>query len=95
MKFITLVFIAFTLLSLILTKTMISGKEENVTCVLADLQICKSAVTTGIPRSKECCEKLKEQQSCLCAYLKDPLVGPYITVAKIILASCGIPFPRC
>ncbi|KAG7547924.1 Bifunctional inhibitor/plant lipid transfer protein/seed storage helical domain [Arabidopsis suecica] len=95
MKFITLLFISFTMLSLILTKTMISGEEENATCVVADLQICKSEVTTGNPRSKECCEKLKEQQSCLCAYLKDPLVVPYITVAKIILASCGIPFPSC
>ncbi|KAG7620241.1 Bifunctional inhibitor/plant lipid transfer protein/seed storage helical domain superfamily [Arabidopsis suecica] len=95
MKFITSVFIVSTILSLILTKTMISGKEENATCVMADLQICKSAVTTGNPNSKECCEKLKEQQSCFCEYLKDPLVVPYITYAKIILAACGIPFPSC
>ncbi|XP_019098721.1 PREDICTED: non-specific lipid-transfer protein 2-like, partial [Camelina sativa] len=72
MKFITFVFIAFTMSSLALTKTLISGEEEKATCVLADLLICKSAVTTESPPSKECCAKLKEQQSCFCDYLKDP-----------------------
>ncbi|XP_019089524.1 PREDICTED: non-specific lipid-transfer protein 2P-like [Camelina sativa] len=95
MKFITFVFIAFTMSSLALTKTLISGEEEKATCVLADLLICKSAVTTESPPSKECCAKLKEQQSCFCDYLKDPSAGQYITAAKKVLAACDIPFPSC
>ncbi|KAG7543281.1 Bifunctional inhibitor/plant lipid transfer protein/seed storage helical domain [Arabidopsis thaliana x Arabidopsis arenosa] len=91
MKFITLVFIAFFLSSLVLTK----GKEENASCILEDLQICKTAVTTGKPPSTECCDKLKEQQTCFCDYLKDPRVSHYISAAKQILAACGIPFPSC
>ncbi|XP_019086612.1 PREDICTED: non-specific lipid-transfer protein 2-like [Camelina sativa] len=95
MKFITILFMAFALSSLVLTKTTIVGEEVKAACVVADVQICKSAVTTETPRSKECCAKLNEQQSCLCDYLKDPSVSKYITAAKRVLAACDIPFLSC
>ncbi|EOA15675.1 hypothetical protein CARUB_v10006242mg [Capsella rubella] len=95
MKFITLVFIAFALSSLALTKTMVSAEIVKATCAVEDLQVCKSAVTTESPPSMECCAKLKEEQSCICDYLKDPSVSQYITAAKRVLAACDIPLPSC
>lgn len=95
MKFVTLVLIAFVLLSMALPKTMISGEEVKMACDLAKLQICKSAVITESPPSRECCEKLKEQRPCLCKYLLSPSISQYIGAAKRVIAACGITLPNC
>ncbi|KAJ4961646.1 hypothetical protein NE237_021556 [Protea cynaroides] len=42
-----------------------------VTCDGTELNVCKDALSTGVP-SKICCDKLKEQESCLPIYFKDP-----------------------
>ncbi|CAL9214098.1 unnamed protein product [Arabidopsis halleri] len=95
MKFTTLVFIAFVLSSLALTKTMISGEEVKAACDFAKFQICRPAIIAGSPPSEECCGKLKEQQSCLCAYVISPSISQYIGNAKRLIRACGIPFSNC
>ncbi|EOA38850.1 hypothetical protein CARUB_v10011199mg [Capsella rubella] len=70
-------------------------KDVKAACDLADLQICKSAVTTGSPPSTECCGKLKKHKSCLCKYLISPPISQYIGAAKRVIAACGIHFHNC
>ncbi|VYS48225.1 unnamed protein product [Arabidopsis thaliana] len=95
MRFITLVFIVSILSSVTLTKTLILGEEVKATCEFTKFQVCKPEIITGSPPSEECCEKLKEQQSCLCAYLISPSISQYIGNAKRVIRACGIPFPNC
>ncbi|XP_019094891.1 PREDICTED: non-specific lipid-transfer protein 2-like [Camelina sativa] len=95
MKFITLVFTASVLLSIVLTKPIISREEVKAACHLEDLQICKQAIITESPPSPECCKKLKEQKSCLCKYLISPPISQYIGAAKRVIAACGIHIPNC
>lgn len=90
MKFTAFLFIAFVLSSLIPTKA-----EEKAACAVTDLAPCLPAVQGGSPPSTDCCTKLKDNQSCFCDYLKDPLVGPYMSAAKKVLTACGVPIPSC
>ncbi|VVA99513.1 unnamed protein product [Arabis nemorensis] len=72
-------------------------QEEKVACVPAELKICVPAAQAGTKPSSECCAKLKEQQSCLCGYIKDPSFSQYVTSggAKKVLADFGVPVPKC
>ncbi|XP_019086802.1 PREDICTED: probable non-specific lipid-transfer protein AKCS9 [Camelina sativa] len=88
MKLTALVFIVFVLFSLALSKA-------EAACDIQDLKVCLPAVIGGSPPTTECCTKLKDNQSCLCDYLKNPLVVPYKTSAKQVFEACGIPVPVC
>ncbi|KAG2302596.1 hypothetical protein Bca4012_060933 [Brassica carinata] len=70
-------------------------EEIKVACVLTELKPCLPAVKTGGNPSTECCGKLKEQQSCLCGYKQNPVIGPYLKNAQRILGACGVPIPTC
>ncbi|XP_019101393.1 PREDICTED: non-specific lipid-transfer protein 2P-like [Camelina sativa] len=88
MKLTTLVFIAFVMFSLALSKA-------EAACDIQDLQVCLPAVIGRSPLLMECCTKLNDNQSCFCDYLKNPLVVRYKTFAKEVLEACAIPIPVC
>ncbi|KAH0862072.1 hypothetical protein HID58_079283 [Brassica napus] len=71
--------------------------EEKVACIPTELMTCIPALQTGSQPSAECCGKLKEQESCLCGYIQNPLFSQYVTSenAHKVLATCGIPYPTC
>ncbi|KAK4366325.1 hypothetical protein RND71_014205 [Anisodus tanguticus] len=70
---------------------------EAQTCNIFELSSCYSAITSSQPPSSTCCTELKEQQPCLCQYLNNPLVKPYLGSprAQGVFQTCGVPFPNC
>ncbi|EOA25815.1 hypothetical protein CARUB_v10019183mg [Capsella rubella] len=66
-------------------------------CVPTDLMPCLPAVTGGNQPAKECCDKLTEQKSCLCGYMKNPLYSVFVSspFAPKVLETCNIPKPTC
>ncbi|KAK7394173.1 hypothetical protein VNO78_14694 [Psophocarpus tetragonolobus] len=70
---------------------------EAVECVPAELSPCLAAINSNTKPSGACCQKLRQQKSCLCGYLKNPVLKPYITApgARTVLSSCGLPYPSC
>ncbi|KFK43095.1 hypothetical protein AALP_AA1G079200 [Arabis alpina] len=98
MKFSTLACIAFVVVvvsSLAPTKAVVGS--EKVACNVMELQPCLAALQSGGNPSPDCCGKLKEQESCLCEYIKNPLFGQYVSSANAqkILGACGVPLPTC
>ncbi|KAJ4901572.1 Bifunctional inhibitor/lipid-transfer protein/seed storage 2S albumin superfamily protein [Raphanus sativus] len=97
MKFTGLVCIAFVIVlvsALAPTKAVL---EEKAECIPTELLSCLPAIQTGSQPTADCCGKLKEQESCLCGYIRNPLFSQYVTSenAHKTLASCGIPYPTC
>ncbi|VVA90341.1 unnamed protein product [Arabis nemorensis] len=102
MKFTSLVCISFVVVAVIMsslapTKAALVRGSEKVACVASELNICVPAAEAGTKPSAECCAKLKEQESCLCGYSKDPKFSQYISSggARKVLAACGVPYPSC
>ncbi|XP_057506448.1 non-specific lipid-transfer protein 2-like [Actinidia eriantha] len=71
------------------------GLTEGVECNPTELSSCLPAITLPQPPSKICCDKLKEQEPCLCQYLKDPSLGKYVNNpnTKKVATTCGVPIP--
>lgn len=70
-------------------------EEIKVACDIRQLISCFEPAFIFNPPSAECCGKLKEQQSCVCGYLQNPLFGQFIKNAKIVFTKCGVPYPTC
>lgn len=70
---------------------------DAVNCNPMEMRACLPAFESSDPPTAECCEKVKEQQPCFCAYLKSPIFKPYLESpnAKKIGSSCGVSFPAC
>lgn len=70
---------------------------EAVTCNVMELSPCAPAIISSQPPSSACCAKLNKHKPCLCGYLKDPNLKPYINSpnAKNVYKTCGIPYPKC
>ncbi|KAH7856982.1 hypothetical protein Vadar_007609 [Vaccinium darrowii] len=68
-----------------------------VTCNILALAPCLDAINNGTTPSDSCCSNLKEQQSCLCQFAKDPNYSKYITSPNAIklAKACGVPVPEC
>ncbi|CAI0450723.1 unnamed protein product [Linum tenue] len=68
-----------------------------VTCSPVQLSSCVSAIRSATPPSKLCCAKIKEQRPCLCQYMKNPALKPYVNTpnARKVASTCGTPFPKC
>ncbi|CAI9752981.1 unnamed protein product [Fraxinus pennsylvanica] len=47
-------------------------ETEAVNCSPLELSSCAEAIMMSLPPSGACCSKLKEQEPCLCGYIKDP-----------------------
>lgn len=99
MKFTTLASIAFVIVivSTLAPTEAVVVSGEKVTCDPIALQPCLPAVMSGSQPTTECCGKLKEQQSCFCDYIKNPIVGQYLSdaTARRILGACSVPYPTC
>ncbi|KAG5527977.1 hypothetical protein RHGRI_028791 [Rhododendron griersonianum] len=70
---------------------------EAVTCNSSELGPCLGVFTSGQAPSANCCNKLKEQQPCLCGYIKNPNFSKYVNSpnARKVVATCGVPYPKC
>ncbi|KAL3844897.1 hypothetical protein ACJIZ3_002300 [Penstemon smallii] len=68
-----------------------------VNCSPVELSSCLGAVTGGGQPSPQCCGKLREQQPCLCGYIRNPSLRPYVNSpnARKVAAACGVNIPRC
>jgi hypothetical protein len=54
-------------------------------------------MTSSSPPSEACCTKLREQQPCLCGYMRNPTLRQYVSSpnARKVSNSCKIPSPSC
>ncbi|CAA0386977.1 unnamed protein product [Arabidopsis thaliana] len=103
MKFKKFLFVAFVMIvmsPLAPTRATVVGGwgiEEKAACIVTNLMSCLPAILKGSQPPAYCCEMLKEQQSCLCGYIKSPTFGHYVIPqnAHKLLAACGIPYPKC
>ncbi|AEE32344.1 putative bifunctional inhibitor/plant lipid transfer protein/seed storage helical [Arabidopsis thaliana] len=70
---------------------------EGVTCSPMQLASCAAAMTSSSPPSEACCTKLREQQPCLCGYMRNPTLRQYVSSpnARKVSNSCKIPSPSC
>ncbi|WMV18173.1 hypothetical protein MTR67_011558 [Solanum verrucosum] len=71
---------------------------ESVICDIAELQPCTDAIIKSQPPSPACCTKLIEQLPCICGYIEDPKLKPYIKFtpqAKKVFETCGVHLPKC
>ncbi|TMW87775.1 hypothetical protein EJD97_019497 [Solanum chilense] len=68
-----------------------------ITCSVSELSPCAEAILTGIPPTPTCCLVLIEQKPCLCGYIKDPKLKPYMEYPNTqkIYIFCRVPFPQC
>lgn len=66
-------------------------------CILLDLFPCFPAMIAGGTPIKACCDKLIAQKSCLCVYIQDPMLSPFVTTpnAGKVLIACKVPIPTC
>ncbi|KAL2896550.1 Non-specific lipid-transfer protein 2 [Bienertia sinuspersici] len=69
-----------------------SPATEAVTCSAVQLSPCAPAIMSNQKPSPACCSKLKEQKPCLCGYLKNPSLRPYINSpgAKRVASTCKV-----
>ncbi|CAH8357894.1 unnamed protein product [Eruca vesicaria subsp. sativa] len=98
MKFTGILYIAFVIVLVSALAPATAVLEEKVECIPREIfVVCLPAYESGSPPSAECCGKLKEQESCFCDYLKNPVLAPYIDSqsGRKVLAACGIPYPTC
>ncbi|CAA0809037.1 Bifunctional inhibitor/lipid-transfer protein/seed storage 2S albumin superfamily protein [Striga hermonthica] len=70
---------------------------KAATCDVSRLTPCAPAIASNSTPSTDCCARLKEQQPCLCQYLKNPLLQTYINSpgAKTVAAACKTTKPKC
>ncbi|KAI4352188.1 hypothetical protein L6164_006462 [Bauhinia variegata] len=70
---------------------------EAENCNPDELGPCISAVTSNTSPTKTCCQKLKQQKSCYCGYLKNPNYREYAksSEAKRLANACQIAIPKC
>ncbi|XP_038897809.1 non-specific lipid-transfer protein 2-like [Benincasa hispida] len=70
---------------------------EAVNCNPLELNSCAGAISSSSNPSRTCCSKLQEQKPCLCGYLRDPSLRPYVNApgAKYVASKCGVPIPNC
>ncbi|AAF24847.1 putative bifunctional inhibitor/plant lipid transfer protein/seed storage helical [Arabidopsis thaliana] len=80
---------------------LIVAQENRVAavdpCNPAQLSPCLETIMKGSEPSDLCCSKVKEQQHCICQYLKNPNFKSFLNSpnAKIIATDCHCPYPKC
>ena len=74
-----------------------AGVTKAVNCNAVELSPCLGAFTSSAAPSEACCNKLREQKPCLCGYLRNPNLKPYVNSpnARRVSTTCRVPFPRC
>ncbi|XP_039035435.1 non-specific lipid-transfer protein 2-like [Hibiscus syriacus] len=73
------------------------GAAEAVTCNPQEFSPCMPAFTSPAAPTAACCSKLQEQEPCLCGYIKNPGLKPYVDTpnAKRVASDCKVPWPQC
>ncbi|KAI3833114.1 hypothetical protein MKX03_021392 [Papaver bracteatum] len=89
--------VTFAAVALFAMMMMSNMSVSRAACVATELQPCLGAITSPAPPTALCCTKLKQQQSCLCQYVKDPNLAKYVNSpnAKKMAQKCGVPIPKC
>ncbi|KAI3900042.1 hypothetical protein MKW98_000942 [Papaver atlanticum] len=89
--------VTFAAVALFAMMMMSNMSVSKAACVATELQPCLDAITKSAPPSTLCCTKLKQQQPCLCQYVKNPNLGKYVNSpnAKKMAQTCGVPIPKC
>ncbi|MCA0781518.1 hypothetical protein KUO12_22775, partial [Vibrio vulnificus] len=66
--------------------------SEAVTCNVSQLSPCAGAITAGQKPSQACCNRLREQEPCLCGYSKNPALKQYVNSpnARKTAKSCNV-----
>ncbi|XP_018452464.1 non-specific lipid-transfer protein 2 [Raphanus sativus] len=66
-------------------------------CNPMQLMPCEEAIVKGSNPSKLCCDRLKQQQHCVCQYMKNPNFKSFLGSpnAKKIATHCHCPIPKC
>ncbi|KAF1888846.1 hypothetical protein Lal_00036888 [Lupinus albus] len=84
-------------LVLLLLLVDLSFKVDAFNCNPVELSPCLQAITSNVPPSTTCCQKLKEQKPCLCGYIQNPNLKQYVLSpgARRVSLSCGVPYPTC
>ncbi|KAF8091620.1 hypothetical protein N665_0441s0027 [Sinapis alba] len=98
MKILALTIMVFVILSpSFAAPTTVADNALGAACDAKQLQPCLAAITGGGQPSGDCCAKLKEQQSCLCGFAKNPAFAQYISSpnSRKVLTACGVPYPSC
>ncbi|CAA7059738.1 unnamed protein product [Microthlaspi erraticum] len=98
MKIFALILVVFVILSTLLPAPMEAADTDvGAACDARQLQPCLAAITGGGQPSDDCCAKLKDQQSCLCGFAKNPAFAQYISSpnSRKVLAACGVAYPSC
>ncbi|KAL9255424.1 Non-specific lipid-transfer protein 2-like protein [Drosera capensis] len=74
----------------LLQQAAVTSAEEK--CDPMQLSPCATPILQSSPPSLECCNKLKEQRPCLCRYMKDPSLKPYVNSpgARKVTDCCGV-----
>ncbi|XP_048231112.1 non-specific lipid-transfer protein 2 [Ricinus communis] len=89
--------LSVVVVAVVLLLTEAAQVSNAATCSPLELSSCLPAITSSSQPSPTCCGKLKEQKPCLCGYLKNPNLKPYISSpgAKKVAHSCGVALPNC
>ncbi|KAL5726545.1 hypothetical protein ACHQM5_009583 [Ranunculus cassubicifolius] len=87
----------FSVFITVLALTSCANVSLAATCDVMQLSPCLSSITSGSLPSEICCARLKSQKTCLCQYMKNPFLQPYINSpnAQKVSIICGAPFPTC
>ncbi|KAK4804376.1 hypothetical protein SAY86_004193 [Trapa natans] len=74
---------------------VVAQRAGAVNCDVQQLVPCLPVMTKGTDPSAVCCRALKEQQLCMCKYMKDERLKSYFSnpIAPKVAASCGTPWP--
>ncbi|KAE8668480.1 Non-specific lipid-transfer protein 2 [Hibiscus syriacus] len=85
----------------VLVAAVFSGEthwaEAQVTCNPIELSVCLPAITSSVPPSESCCNRLRDQTTCFCGYLNDPALRQFADNpnTRMIARACGVPYPQC
>lgn len=73
------------------------GANEAATCSASQLSPCLGAIQGGTAPSQDCCARLKNQQPCICGFMKDPNLRQYVNSpnARKVAGQCGVSIPSC
>ncbi|PWA36482.1 hypothetical protein CTI12_AA599830 [Artemisia annua] len=87
----------FALLLLVVGFVLGDKPSIKVSCNPTQLMPCVSPIMLGTPPAAKCCSRLKEQEPCMCGYIKDPSFAKYVESpgAKKVAKTCGVPVPNC
>ncbi|CAH2067134.1 unnamed protein product [Thlaspi arvense] len=85
---------AIFLLLIVAQENRVAAAEH---CDAMQLMPCEDAIMKGSNPSDLCCTRVKQQQHCVCQYLKNPNFKSFIDSpkAKKIARDCDCPYPKC